>query len=219
LLDLYGLSTLPIGGASLGAALLLGFFVLLLVNGRAPLRGLPASLGAFLIAISYWGGSSTRVNGIAFVVIDSLFLVYCVAVLAVVFGPGPARPDRPVLAPDPPRLDRTATTLSFVFVIGTYVIVWALLYEGVAQKVHRCIRPAFVHHVDALYFTLTVLTTIGFGDIRAKAPTCRWMVSGQMAVDIAVIGILLTGLAARVLTDRPNRRQPEPHTRPAPNEP
>lgn len=42
---------------------------------------------------------------------------------------------------------------------------------------------------DALYFTVTVFATVGFGDIAAKTETARLVVTGQMIADLIVIGL------------------------------
>jgi hypothetical protein len=47
---------------------------------------------------------------------------------------------------------------------------------------------------DALYFTLTTFTTVGFGDITARSQTARVVTMLQMTG-----GLLLFGVAARVL--------------------
>lgn len=47
---------------------------------------------------------------------------------------------------------------------------------------------------DALYFALTVISTVGFGDITARTETARVITMIQM-----VGGILLVGIAARVV--------------------
>ncbi len=47
---------------------------------------------------------------------------------------------------------------------------------------------------DALYFALTVVSTVGFGDITARTETARVMTMIQI-----VGGILLVGIAARVV--------------------
>jgi hypothetical protein len=36
---------------------------------------------------------------------------------------------------------------------------------------------------DALYFTVTVFSTVGFGDITAKTETARLVVTGQSCPD------------------------------------
>jgi Ion channel len=59
---------------------------------------------------------------------------------------------------------------------------------------------------DALYFTVTVFTTVGFGDIVATTEGARVVVMGQM-----VAGIVIIGLGARIIVDavkRGQRRKP-----------
>jgi voltage-gated potassium channel len=41
---------------------------------------------------------------------------------------------------------------------------------------------------DALYFTVTVFTTVGFGDISAKSETARVVLIVQMLADLALLG-------------------------------
>jgi hypothetical protein len=59
---------------------------------------------------------------------------------------------------------------------------------------------------DALYFTVTVFATVGFGDIVATTEGARVVVMGQM-----IAGIVTIGLGARVIVDavqRGQQRQP-----------
>ena len=44
-------------------------------------------------------------------------------------------------------------------------------------------------HTDALYFTVTVFTTVGFGDITAKSEGARLLVTAQMIADLIVLGV------------------------------
>lgn len=53
---------------------------------------------------------------------------------------------------------------------------------------------------DALYFTVTVFATVGFGDIVAVADHARMVVMIQMLVDLAILGVgirLLVGAVRR----------------------
>ena len=62
-------------------------------------------------------------------------------------------------------------------------------------------------HTDALYFTVTVFTTVGFGDITPKSEIARLVVTGQMVLDL-----LILGLGARILlgaVTRGRERLPE----------
>ncbi len=62
-------------------------------------------------------------------------------------------------------------------------------------------------HTDALYFTVTVFATVGFGDIVPKTETARLIVTGQMAADLVIIGIGAKIILGAVTRGR--RRQPE----------
>ena len=42
---------------------------------------------------------------------------------------------------------------------------------------------------DALYFTVTIFSTVGFGDISARAESARLVVTGQMMLDLIVLGL------------------------------
>jgi hypothetical protein len=48
--------------------------------------------------------------------------------------------------------------------------------------------------LDSIYFTVTTLSTVGFGDITAVGQKARFAVTAQMLFDLAYVGI-----AARVL--------------------
>jgi voltage-gated potassium channel len=68
---------------------------------------------------------------------------------------------------------------------------------------------------DALYFTVTVFTTVGFGDIVARTEGARVVVMGQM-----LAGIVIIGLGARIIVDavkRGQRRQPVRESADAPD--
>jgi hypothetical protein len=41
---------------------------------------------------------------------------------------------------------------------------------------------------DALYFTVTIFATVGFGDLSAKAEAARLVVTGQMILDLIILG-------------------------------
>ena len=63
-------------------------------------------------------------------------------------------------------------------------------------------------HTDALYFTVTVFATVGFGDITAKTETARLVVTGQMITDLVVLGLgirIILGAVTR--GQRRQRRQ------------
>jgi hypothetical protein len=57
----------------------------------------------------------------------------------------------------------------------------------------------------ALYFTVTILSTVGFGDITPVTDSARLIVSVHMICDLVVMGILvklITGVAKRARAQR-----------------
>ena len=63
---------------------------------------------------------------------------------------------------------------------------------------------------DALYFTVTVFTTVGFGDITAKTEAARLVVTCQMITDLIVLGLgirVIVGAVRRGLQRRPEDGQ------------
>ena len=62
-------------------------------------------------------------------------------------------------------------------------------------------------HLDAVYFTVTILATVGFGDIAAVSPGARAVVTVQMLLDIAIVATLakvILGAARLSLGRRPS---------------
>ena len=54
---------------------------------------------------------------------------------------------------------------------------------------------------EALYFTVTVLSTVGFGDITPKTDVARIIVTIQMVLDLLVLGVVV-----RLILDTARRR-------------
>ncbi len=46
-------------------------------------------------------------------------------------------------------------------------------------------------HTDGLYFTVTVFSTVGFGDITATTEAARLVVTGQMIADLIILGLAI----------------------------
>jgi voltage-gated potassium channel len=44
---------------------------------------------------------------------------------------------------------------------------------------------------DSLYFTVTVFSTVGFGDITPKTELARLLVTSQMILDVIILGIAI----------------------------
>jgi hypothetical protein len=55
---------------------------------------------------------------------------------------------------------------------------------------------------DALYFTVSTFGTVGFGDIAAKTEGARLLVTGQMVIDLVILGV-----GARIIVSAVQRAQ------------
>ncbi len=74
---------------------------------------------------------------------------------------------------------------------------------------------------SAIYFTVTILGTVGFGDITAVSESARWVVTAQMVLDLTLVvalgRVLVT--AARAGRARQARRAPGADQAPEQNDP
>ena len=59
--------------------------------------------------------------------------------------------------------------------------------------------------VDALYFSLTTTTTVGFGDIHASGQLARALVSAQLAFNLVFVAGLAALMRVKVTSTRPLR--------------
>lgn len=58
---------------------------------------------------------------------------------------------------------------------------------------------------DSLYFTVTVFTTVGFGDVTATSAIARGLVTVQMVLDLVVFGLVVHQFMGAVQTARQER--------------
>jgi voltage-gated potassium channel len=97
------------------------------------------------------------------------------------------RRTRQILAADFPGL-RAVEGLAVIFPL--FLLVFAALYLALSQVT----APSFsqeLDHTRALYFTITVFSTVGFGDITPTTNTARIIVSIQMLLDLVLIGLVV----------------------------
>ncbi len=88
------------------------------------------------------------------------------------------------------------------------VLSFAATYVGMAAADASSFSEP-LSRVDAVYFSVTVLATVGFGDITPTSETARVIVTLQMIVDL-----ILLGLIAKVLVGAVQRRRQELGHRP-----
>lgn len=61
---------------------------------------------------------------------------------------------------------------------------------------------------DALYFAMTVFSTVGFGDITARSEPARLLTTGQITLNLLLLGVAARLLANAVQRGRQRRDQP-----------
>lgn len=107
--------------------------------------------------------------------------------------------------------------LKAVEALAATLVLFLVLFAGAYYLLERSTPGSFsepLTRTDALYFTLTTFSTVGYGDITAHSQTGRVLTMLQMAG-----GLLLVGVAARVLASavqaglRRQRRAPSAQAR------
>jgi len=89
--------------------------------------------------------------------------------------------------------------------LGLIIPLYLLLFASTYFVMERASAVNFTQpltRTDALYFSVTVFTTVGFGDIAAKSETARVVLIVQMLADLALLGA-----GARVLLGAVRRGQ------------
>ena len=99
--------------------------------------------------------------------------------------------------------------LLWVIFASTYWIVAAEQPDAFTEPLDR---------TDGLYFTVTVFTTVGFGDIAAVSELARILVTVQMLVGLVTVGVLAK-LVLGAVQVAVARREGAPTAAPAPDEP
>ena len=159
---------------------------------QALLRALASS--AILVTIYYLLplDHSSRWLAIAMLVIGLLLLIGLVTVQV-----------RSIAASPYPRLraiEALATSIPLFLVLfaGAYVVMATIAASSFSQPMTR---------TNALYFTVTVFATVGFGDITAKTEAARLLVTGQMIIDLIIIGLGAKVILGAITRGRQRRPQ------------
>jgi voltage-gated potassium channel len=90
----------------------------------------------------------------------------------------------------------TSVPLFLLVFASVYVVMAAISASNFGER---------LTHTDALYFTVTVFSTVGFGDITAKTEAARLVVTSQMIADLLVIGVGLRVIVGAVTRSRQQR--------------
>jgi voltage-gated potassium channel len=159
---------------------------------RALLRAAGSTIALLVIYYLLPLDHSARWLAITMLVIGLVALIGLVAfqVRSIIASPYPGLRALEALA--------TSVPLFLLLFASTYVVMATLSASSFSQPMTR---------TNALYFTVTVFATVGFGDITAKTEAARLVVTGQMITDLIILG-----LGARVIVGavtRGRQRQPQ----------
>ncbi|WP_020548343.1 potassium channel family protein [Embleya scabrispora] len=91
-----------------------------------------------------------------------------------------------IMRADRPRLqavEALSVSLPFLLVLfaATYFLIGSDRVDAFTEPMNR---------TDALYFTITVFSTVGFGDIAPTSETARVVAMIQMLVDLVALGVI-----------------------------
>jgi voltage-gated potassium channel len=92
--------------------------------------------------------------------------------------------------------------------LGLLLPLYLLVFASTYYVMERASAANFgqpLTRTDALYFTVTVFSTVGFGDIAPKAELARIVVMVQMLGDLAVLGAGVRVLLVAVRRGRQRR--------------
>lgn len=97
---------------------------------------------------------------------------------------------------------------AFGLIFPLYLLIFASTYYVMEQAS----AASFTQHLsktDALYFTVTVFSTVGFGDITPKSEVARVVLIVQMLGDVALLGAGARMLLGAVRRGRQRRTEPD----------
>lgn len=102
---------------------------------------------------------------------------------------------------------------ALAIVIPLFLLTFSAVYYGLAHSTGHAFTQS-LNKVDAVYFTVTVFATVGFGDIAPVTQTARILTTVQMLADLVVLGVLLRVILGAVRLTRQHRSQPPAESAP-----
>lgn len=82
---------------------------------------------------------------------------------------------------------------AMVVTVVIYVALFARIYLSAFAGDQEAFNVPLTHSV-ALYFTVTVFSTVGFGDVVATTEPTQLLVTAQMLLNLVVLGVVIRGL-------------------------
>jgi hypothetical protein len=90
---------------------------------------------------------------------------------------------------------------AIAFTLPVYMLLFATTYY-LLDYANATTFTQPLSRIDSMYFSVTVFTTVGFGDITAKAQAARVVVTCQMILDVVIVGVVLRLLVSAVKSGR-----------------
>ncbi|MFI0480288.1 potassium channel family protein [Actinomadura sp. 9N215] len=118
----------------------------------------------------------------SFTTVTAVALIAALAALGVLV----AWQARSIVRSPSPRL-RTIEALATS--IPLFLLVFSVCYCLMSHGDGRDFSEPLTH-VDALYFTMTVFASVGFGDIVPRSQTARALTTVQMVGDLVIVGLV-----------------------------
>lgn len=104
--------------------------------------------------------------------------------------------------------------VALAFTVPLFILLFAASYFAMAQASPISFNQPLTR-TDALYFTVTVFSTVGFGDITPVSQSARLVVTAQMILDLLVLGLAVRAFIEAVKLGRQTTPATEPGTPPA----
>jgi voltage-gated potassium channel len=82
--------------------------------------------------------------------------------------------------------------------VPLFLLLFSWAYFTMAEASPANFNTHALTRSDALYFTVTVFSTVGFGDIVAASQSARLVVTVQMLLDLLALGLVVRGFVGAV---------------------
>ncbi len=92
--------------------------------------------------------------------------------------------------------------------VSVFLYLFATLYLSLSNSSSQAFSEP-LNHTGALYMTITILATVGFGDIAPRTDLTRIIVSIQMMIDLVLVGLLVRIVVGAAKVGRSRESQPQ----------
>jgi ion channel len=97
---------------------------------------------------------------------------------------------------------------ALITLLTVLLLTFASIYVVLSKNTPGSFNES-LNHVSGFYFTVTVFATVGFGDIVPLTSAARMIVTTQMLLNLAVLGIGVRVIVTAAKMTRERDRQPE----------